>query len=62
VETGDFAKAMSRNIGYSDDQLVAVPEGANLGVGCGNPTPIDALDAVTSLHIFARKGFKPSPL
>jgi arsenite methyltransferase len=33
----------SRRIGYSDDQLEAVPEGANLGVGCGNPTAIDAL-------------------
>ncbi|MGI9432008.1 MAG: arsenite methyltransferase, partial [Myxococcota bacterium] len=33
----------ARRIGYSADQLEAVPEGANLGVGCGNPTAIDAL-------------------
>ncbi len=33
----------SSKIGYSDEQLNAVPEGANLGVGCGNPTAIDAL-------------------
>jgi ubiquinone/menaquinone biosynthesis C-methylase UbiE len=33
----------ARRIGYSEDQLEAVPEGANLGVGCGNPTAIDAL-------------------
>ena len=35
----------SRRIGYSDDQLAAVPDGANLGVGCGNPTAIDARSA-----------------
>ncbi len=39
----DRADAAARRIGYSDDQLEAVPEGANLGVGCGNPTAIDAL-------------------
>ena len=33
----------ARKVGYQDDQLEAVPDGANLGVGCGNPTAIDAL-------------------
>jgi len=33
----------ARRIGYADEQLGAVPEGANLGVGCGNPTAIDSL-------------------
>ncbi len=33
----------ARRIGYAEDQLEAVPEGANLGVGCGNPTAIDRL-------------------
>jgi arsenite methyltransferase len=33
----------ARRIGYSDEELQAVPEGANLGVGCGNPTAIDRL-------------------
>jgi SAM-dependent methyltransferase len=39
------AQEASRRIGYSEDQLGAVPEGANLGVGCGNPTAIDTLQA-----------------
>jgi SAM-dependent methyltransferase len=39
------AEEVGRRIGYSADQLEAVPEGANLGVGCGNPTAIDALRA-----------------
>jgi SAM-dependent methyltransferase len=34
---------LSRGIGYSDAELTAVPEGANLGLGCGNPQAIAAL-------------------
>lgn len=37
------ADAAARSMGYSHDQLEQLPEGANLGVGCGNPTAIDAL-------------------
>ncbi len=37
------ADEAARRIGYSEDQLEQVPEGANLGVGCGNPTAIDTL-------------------
>jgi SAM-dependent methyltransferase len=33
----------SRRMGYSDAELAAVPEGANLGLGCGNPQAIAAL-------------------
>ncbi|MFV1978218.1 MAG: arsenite methyltransferase [Myxococcota bacterium] len=33
----------ARRVGYEAEQLDAIPEGANLGVGCGNPTAIDAL-------------------
>jgi SAM-dependent methyltransferase len=33
----------SRQMGYSDTELAAVPEGANLGLGCGNPQTIAAL-------------------
>jgi SAM-dependent methyltransferase len=33
----------ARRVGYSEEQLEAVPQGANLGVGCGNPTAIDSL-------------------
>ena len=33
----------SRQMGYSDAELAAVPDGANLGLGCGNPEAIAAL-------------------
>lgn len=37
------AELLSRGIGYSADETAAVPEGANLGLGCGNPQAIAAL-------------------
>jgi SAM-dependent methyltransferase len=33
----------SRQMGYSDAELAEVPDGANLGLGCGNPQAIAAL-------------------
>src|SRR5215467_67663 len=40
-ETGSRDKA--RRMGYSEAELAAVPEGANLGLGCGNPQAIAAM-------------------
>ena len=37
--------AKARDIGYSDEELAAVPDGANLGLGCGNPLAIAAMQA-----------------
>jgi SAM-dependent methyltransferase len=34
---------ISVNLGYSNDDIATVPEGANLGLGCGNPQAIAAL-------------------
>lgn len=33
----------SQRLGYSREELAAVPEGADLGLGCGNPGGIAAL-------------------
>jgi arsenite methyltransferase len=33
----------ARRMGYSDAELASVPEGANLGLGCGNPQAIAAM-------------------
>src|SRR5512136_767477 len=41
--TTDRAQNISRRIGYSQEELEAVPEGANLGLGCGNPTAMASL-------------------
>lgn len=37
------AEKISKNIGYSDKELKNVPDGANMGLGCGNPTAIASL-------------------
>jgi len=37
--------AKAREMGYSAEELAAVPEGANLGLGCGNPQAIAAMQA-----------------
>ncbi len=34
----------SEKLGYSADDLGSAPEGANLGLGCGNPTALAALE------------------
>jgi len=34
---------ISKMIGYSEEEMNAVPEGANLGLGCGNPTALASL-------------------
>lgn len=39
----NVAQGISRNIGYTEEELEAVPEGANLGLGCGNPVAIASL-------------------
>lgn len=37
------AQDISRSVGYSDEEMNNVPEGANLGLGCGNPVAIASL-------------------
>lgn len=37
------AQDISRSIGYSDEEMNNVPEGANLGLGCGNSVAIASL-------------------
>lgn len=37
------AGQVAQAVGYSDEELSALPEGANMGLSCGNPTAIAAL-------------------
>ncbi|HUL31271.1 MAG TPA: methyltransferase domain-containing protein, partial [Thermodesulfobacteriota bacterium] len=39
----DSAQTISRSIGYTEEELKAVPEGTNLGLGCGNPIALASL-------------------
>jgi len=37
------AREVSEKIGYSAEELAAIPEGADLGLGCGNPVALASL-------------------
>ena len=41
--SSDTARDISKTVGYSEDEINAVPDGANLGLGCGNPVAIASL-------------------
>jgi arsenite methyltransferase len=58
ASVGTDAVDVSRALGYSDEELAAVPEGANLGLGCGNPQAIAALKpGETVLDLGSGAGF-----
>ncbi|MFA5015757.1 MAG: arsenite methyltransferase [Actinomycetota bacterium] len=52
-----FNKA-SKNIGYTDKDIKEVPEGSNLGLGCGNPIALASLkEGETVLDLGSGAGF-----
>ena len=54
----DPAEAISKKIGYSDDELKSVPAGANLGLGCGNPVALASLrEGETVMDLGSGAGF-----
>ena len=42
-ESVDVAQDVSTKVGYSEEELHRVPEGADLGLGCGNPVALASL-------------------
>jgi arsenite methyltransferase len=55
---GPTGSDASLKLGYSQEDLAAVPDGANMGLGCGNPQAIAALKAgETVLDLGAGGGF-----
>jgi len=56
--SANSAQDISKSVGYSDAEMNAVPEGANLGLGCGNPVAIASLkEGETVLDLGAGAGF-----
>ena len=42
-ETGSVAESKSGAIGYSAEEMGSIPEGSNMGLGCGNPLAFTSL-------------------
>lgn len=57
-DSTDIAGEVSKHVGYSEKDLQAVPEGANLGLGCGNPIAHASLkEGETVLDLGSGAGF-----
>ncbi len=56
--SGASAREISKNIGYTEEDLQAVPEGSNLGLGCGNPIALASLkEGETVIDLGSGAGF-----
>lgn len=55
---GTSANAISQKVGYTEQDMSTVPEGANLGLGCGNPVALaDIKPGETVLDLGSGAGF-----
>jgi len=55
---GSLPETISKSIGYSEAELDSVPDGANLGLGCGNPVALASLkEGETVLDLGSGAGF-----
>jgi len=56
--SGNAVDNISMGVGYRPEDLQAVPEGANLGLGCGNPVALASLkEGETVVDLGAGAGF-----
>ncbi len=54
----EVIKDISKNIGYTEQEINSVPEGANLGLGCGNPVALASIkEGETVLDLGSGAGF-----
>lgn len=46
ISSSRHSEQVARAFGYSEEELVGLPEGANLGLSCGNPLAVAGLRGV----------------
>jgi hypothetical protein len=49
AKNAEHIKKVAESFGYAPEDLANIPEGANLGVSCGNPFAIAGVNAVSFL-------------
>lgn len=47
-----YGETVAKSFGYTEEELANIPEGANLGLSCGNPLAITSLREVTLIPVF----------
>jgi arsenite methyltransferase len=58
TNTSTQAIKSSKSVGYTDEDINSVPDGANLGLGCGNPLALASLkEGETVLDLGSGAGF-----
>ena len=56
--SGDDSAQLAQAVGYSPEELTALPEGANMGLSCGNPVALASLkEGETVLDLGSGGGF-----
>ncbi|GJC90598.1 arsenite methyltransferase [Colletotrichum liriopes] len=56
--TGEYENAVAKAFGYTEDELAGIPEGANLGLSCGNPHSLAKLrEGETVIDLGSGAGF-----
>lgn len=58
TSTAKYSEAIAKSFGYSEEELANIPEGANLGLSCGNPFAIASLrEGETVVDLGSGAGF-----
>ncbi|RGP71755.1 sam-dependent methyltransferase coq5 family [Fusarium sporotrichioides] len=56
--TGNYEQTVAKAFGYTEEELAGIPEGANLGLSCGNPTALAKLrEGETVIDLGSGAGF-----
>ena len=51
AKNAEHIKKVAESFGYAPEDLAAIPEGANLGVSCGNPFAVAGVKAVSLSYL-----------